>query len=112
MLTSRLRIAAAALVLAGLTAAAVLMLPPYFQNLEFQRYLEQAIQQANAGSYPPELVRAQVLNKAAEMGLPVRGDRVAVERAGAGYRIRVLYVRRVDLLVYTVDLHFRSTAGN
>jgi hypothetical protein len=111
-LTSYLRIGAAALIVAGLVAAAVLMLPPYFQNLEFQRYLEQVTQQVDAATYPPELVRAQVLNKAAGMGLPVRGDQVAVELAGGGYRIRVLYVRRVDLFLYTVDLHFRSTAGN
>jgi hypothetical protein len=103
---------AAALILTGLAVAAVLMLPPYFQNLEFQRYLEQVVRQVDVAAYPPDLVRAQVLNKAAGMGLPVRGDQVSVERSGGGYRIRVLYIRRVDLLLYTVDLHFRSSAGN
>ncbi len=111
-MTSYLRITAAAVILAGLAAAAILMLPAYFRNLEFQRYLEQVVQQTDVTANPPDLVRAQVVNKAVEMGLPVRSGQVTVERAGDRYRIRVLYIRRVDLLVYTVDLHFRSATGN
>ena len=106
-----LRIAAAAVILGGLALSAVLMLPPYIQNFEFQRYLEQLVQQTDIAANPPELVRAQVMNKAAEMGLPVRHDQVMVERAGERYRIRVLYIRRIDFFVYTVDLHFRSATG-
>ncbi len=110
--TSYLRIGAALVVLAGLAVSAVLMLPPYFRNLEFQRRLEQLAQQSDAATQPAEVVRTQALNAAAELGLPVRSDQIAVERAGERYRLRVLYVRRVDLLVYTVDLHFRSSTGN
>ena len=112
MLTSYLRIGAALVILAGLAMSAVLMLPPYFRNLEFQRRLEQLAQQSDAATQPAEVVRTQALNAAAELGLPVRSDQIAVERAGERYRLRVLYIRRVDLLVYTVDLHFRSSTGN
>lgn len=112
MLTSYLRIGAALAILAGLALSAVLMLPPYFRNLEFQRRLEQLAQQSDVATQPAEVVRTQALNAAAELGLPVRSDQVAVERAGERYRLRVLYVRRVDLLIYTVDLHFRSSTGN
>lgn len=112
MLTSCLRIGAAVVILAGLAVSAVLMLPPYYRNLEFQRRLEQLAQQSDAATQPAEVVRTQALSAAAELGLPVRSDQIAVERAGERYRLRVLYVRRVDLLVYTVDLHFRSSTGN
>ena len=112
MLTSYLRIGAAVVILAGLAVSAVLMLPPYFRNLEFQRRLEQLAQQSDVATQPAEVVRTQALNVAAELGLPVRSDQIVVERAGERYRLRVLYVRRVDLLVYTVDLHFRSSTGN
>jgi phosphoribosylaminoimidazole carboxylase (NCAIR synthetase) len=112
VLTSYLRIGAALAILAGLALSAVLMLPPYFRNLEFQRRLEQLAQQSDVATQPAEVVRTQALNAAAELGLPVRSDQVAVERAGERYRLRVLYVRRVDLLIYTVDLHFRSSTGN
>jgi hypothetical protein len=46
------------------------------------------------------------------MGLPVRSGAVDVERAGGRYRIRVLYVKTVDLPFYTVTLHFRSATGD
>ncbi len=111
-LASYLRIGAALVILAGLAVSAVVMLPPYFRNMEFQRYLEQLVQATDVQTESPELVRARVLNKAAEMGLPVRSDAVEVERAGGRYRIRVLYVRTVDLPFYTVTLHFRSATGN
>jgi hypothetical protein len=110
--TSYLRIGGAVVILAGLAVSAVLMLPPYFRNMEFQRRLERLAQQSDAATQPAEVVRTQALSAAAEMGLPVRSDQIAVERAGERYRLRVLYVRRVDLLVYTVDLHFRSSTGN
>ena len=112
MLTSYLRTGAALVILAGLAVSAVLMLPPYFRNLEFQRRLEQLAQQSDVATQPAEVVRTQALNAAVELGLPVRSDQIAVERSGERYRLRVLYVRRVDLLVYTVDLHFRSSTGN
>jgi hypothetical protein len=110
--TSYLRIGGAVVILAGLAVSAVLMLPPYFRNMEFQRRLERLAQQSDAATQPAEVVRTQALSAAAELGLPVRSDQIAVERAGERYRLRVLYVRRVDLLVYTVDLHFRSSTGN
>lgn len=112
MLTSCLRIGAAVVILAGLAVSAVLMLPLYYRNFEFQRRLEQLALQSDAATQPAGVVRTQVLSAAAELGLPVRSDQIAVERAGERYRLRVLYVRRVDLLVYTVDLHFRSSTGN
>ncbi|MDP2996564.1 MAG: hypothetical protein Q8N47_03685 [Bryobacterales bacterium] len=112
MLTSCLRIGAAVVILAGLAVSAVLMLPPYYRNFEFQRRLERLAHQSDAATQPAEVVRTQALSAAAELGLPVRSDQIAVERAGERYRLRVLYVRRVDLLIYTVDLHFRSSTGN
>ncbi|MBI4873835.1 MAG: hypothetical protein HY822_04285 [Acidobacteria bacterium] len=108
---SYLRIGGAVVILAALALSAVLMLPPYLRNMEFQRRLEQLVQQADAATQPAEVVRIQALNAAAELGLPVRSGQVTVERAGGRYRIRVLYVRRMDLFLYTVDLHFRSSAG-
>jgi hypothetical protein len=111
-LASHLRIGAAVVILAGLAVSAVVMLPPYFRNLEFQRYLEQLVRETDIQVETPELVRARILNKAAEMGLPVRSGAVDVERAGGRYRIRVLYVKTVDLPFYTVTLHFRSATGD
>ena len=110
-MTRYLRTAAGIAVLAALALFAALMLPPYFRNLEFQRYIENLAANTGVNNAPGEMVRVNVLNKAAQMGLPVRHDQVRVEPAGERYLVEVRYFVRVDLPLYTVDLHFRPSAG-
>ena len=49
--------------------------------------------------------------KASSLGIPLHTGDVTVERHSANLHIRALYVVRVDLPLYTVDLHFRPEAG-
>ena len=107
-----LRTAAAIAILAILGVFAVLMLPPYFHNLQFQRELERFAAETDVATDTPDIVRTRVASKAAEMGLPIRAPDIVVERSGSRYRMRALYIVRVDLLFYTVDLHFRPSAGS
>jgi hypothetical protein len=58
-----------------------------------------------------ESIRAAIVNKAASLGLPVRSDDVHVEVSLGAVRVDVLYVVRVGVSGYTVDLHFRPAAG-
>lgn len=101
---------AAAIVLA-LVGFCGLLFRPYLRNWRFQTYLEQL---AFGGAVPqrPELqIRADVANHAARLGLPVSPDQVRVTKSPAGVYLEVRYFVRVDLPLYTVDLHFRPTAG-
>jgi hypothetical protein len=90
--------------LAGLT-------PPFLRNLRLQRYLEALTQTPAVATQPPERTRAQVLQRAAELGLPVEASGVRVEPSGAAVRISVRYVLPVRLPGYTVKLHFSPSAG-
>ena len=110
-MTRFLRLGAALAIVAALGVAAALMLPHYWMHLEFQRRVERVSAESDTATQLPDVVRTQVMSAASDLGLPVRADQVSVERSGARYRVRVLYVRRVDLGVYTVDLHFRSATG-
>ncbi|MGB9606204.1 MAG: hypothetical protein ACPL88_10060, partial [Bryobacteraceae bacterium] len=58
-----------------------------------------------------EWIRARVVNRAAQLGLPVRSDQVRLDRSRGRLELEVPYVAPVDLGPYTVDLHFRPRAG-
>jgi hypothetical protein len=108
---SRVRVLAGIGVLAALVLIGIRLLPAYIHNFEFQRHLEEISKdRSNLGS-PAELVRVKVLERAARMGLPVTAEQVRVAPAEGRTRIEVRYFVRVDLPLYTVDLHFRPSAG-
>ena len=90
--------------LAVVTAA---LTPPYFDNMRFQRFLDDAVEQTQS----PEVLRAEIVNRAAQMGLPVRAGDVKVSKNGNRLRVDIIYIIRVDLPLYTVDLHFHPAAG-
>ena len=93
-------------VLLLLMAVAITLIPHYFHNMKFQSYLEDLVDRPQA----PELILAAVVNKAAQLGLPVRAGDVHVTRQGNGVKVEIVYVVRVDFPLYTVDLHFHPSA--
>lgn len=99
------------LVLLGAVLAARLT-PPYLDNLRLQRYLEQLISQPEVHTRPPDLLRIDILNEASRLGIPVRQDQIVIRRSPERIRIEARYIVRVDLALYTVDLHFRPAAGS
>lgn len=105
------RIAAGAAVLLVLVMMAVRLLPSYLRNLEFQRALAEIVQRPETATALDDMLRAEVINRAARLGLPVRLRDVGVTRSDRRIEIEVLYVVPVDLPLYTVDLHFRPRAS-
>jgi hypothetical protein len=102
----RVRVAAGIVALVVLGAIGVMLIPPYFDNLRFQRYLEGAVHAPLA----PDSLKAQIVNKADELGLPVRLGDIHITPHEKGVRVEIIYVIRVDLPLYTVDLHFHPAA--
>lgn len=105
-----LRTVAGIAVLAGMAAIGVLLLPPYFENWKLQQYLNDLGADPATAGKTPEVLRANVVNKAAQLGLPVHTEDVRVSKSGDAVRVEVLYLVRVDLAVYSVDLHFRPAS--
>src|SRR5438105_4037536 len=104
------RVAAGIAVLLVMVAVGVLLIPPYVENWKLQSFINELAEDPAIAQKPPEMIRANIVNKAASLGLPVRTDDVRVTKSGDAYHIDVLYIVRVDLPVYTVDLHFRPKA--
>jgi len=105
------RIAAGVAVLLLLVLFAVRLLPAYLLNLKFQRALAEIVQRPDTATTLDDMLRAEVVNRAARLGLPVRLRDVGVKRADRRIEIEVLYVVPVGLPLYTVDLHFRPRAS-
>ncbi len=85
--------------------------PYYVRNYQLQQYVEAVTQRVENREKADDLLRTWVVEKAANLQLPVKAENVQVKRSGEALRIDVRYVVRVDLPVYTVDLHFYPGAG-
>ena len=112
MTTSRLRLAAAALILLVLVLLGVRLLPLYLRNLELQKFVDETAQDAASRTRPDDALRGGVLQKAGSLGLPVTASNVQITRTEGSVRIDVRYVVKVELPLYTVVLHFYPGAGS
>ncbi len=92
----------------------MLLVPPYAANWRLQSYVNDlADDSRDSQEDRADVVRAQVLNKAAGLGAsrPQR-RRSRGDIAGSVVNIDVLYIVHVDVAGYTLDLHFRPAAGS
>ncbi|MGH9657098.1 MAG: hypothetical protein ACRD96_01060 [Bryobacteraceae bacterium] len=112
MTSSRLRLAGAVAILAVGAALGARLTPIYLKNLELQRFVEETTRDAANHTRPDAVLKTRVLEKAAVLGLPLRESNVQVKRPDGAIRIEARYVVRVDLPLYTVDLHFYPGAGS
>jgi hypothetical protein len=104
------RVVAGVGVLALLVLIGVLLVPPYVENWKLQRFLNDLHDDPATAQKPADLLRANVVNKAGELGLPVHSDDIRVSREGDELHIEVLYVVHIDMAMYSVDLHFRPAS--
>jgi hypothetical protein len=106
------RLIAGAAVLLILLVVSVLLAPPYAANWRLQSYINDLADDPATAKTSAEAVRTRVLNQAASLGLPVHGEDVHVGVTQGAVRIDVLYIVHIDIVGYTIDLHFRPTAGS
>jgi hypothetical protein len=105
----RLATGIAVLVLLALIGFA--LLPPYISNFQFQQYLNALVGDPASATVPVGQVKDRVVAKATSLGIRLAEQDVHVIRTDSEFKIEVLYLVRVDLTAYSVDLHFRPMAG-
>ncbi len=111
MSAPRWRLAAGVLVLVALAAFGLELLPLYYRNYQFQRYVSAAAQRVENQTKSDDALRDWLLEKADSLKLPVTADDVHIRRSADRMRIDVRYAVRVDLPGYTMRLHFDPGAG-
>ena len=112
MTASRWRQAAGAGVLAVLLVLAIRLTPVYLRNRELQQFVDEVASRPTAPTSSDDVLRAWILDRAAQLDLPVTADNIHLERNPGRVHIDVRYAVRVDLPLYTVDLHFYPGAGS
>jgi hypothetical protein len=98
-------------VLVILVAIGVVLVPPYIENWKLQRYVNELVEDPGTAALPPEIIRGKIVSRARNLGLPVQDSDVQIARVQDAVRINVLYLVHVDVAGYSVDLHFRPSAG-
>jgi hypothetical protein len=68
---------------------------------EFGDYVRRVVQLAGTDQRPPREVRALLLDKAAELSLPVRGDQIEVRGRGSSLNVKIAY--DVDIEIPVLD---------
>jgi hypothetical protein len=106
------RLIAGAAVLLILIVLAVSLLPPYAKYWQLQSYVTTLAEDSTTAKQPEQAVRAQILQRASSLGLPVTGGNVHVTVSEGAVKIDVLYMMQVNVAGYAVDLHFRPAAGS
>jgi hypothetical protein len=112
VIATRLRQAAGVAVLVVLVVLGVRLIPIYIHNQELQQFVEDVTHRAAAPTSSDDVLRSWVLTKAADLELPVVADNVHIQRSPEAVHVEVRYSVRVDLPLYTVDLHFYPGAGS
>jgi hypothetical protein len=98
---------AAVAVLVALLVLGSIMVVPYFRNFQFQQALDQVVDHATDA----DSLRAAAVDKAAGLGLPLKSSDIKViPQSGGGFSVDAVYLVRVDVGFYSVDLHFHPSA--
>jgi hypothetical protein len=99
------RIGAGVAVLGAFSWFAILLVPVYLRNLQFQGFLRETPAASD------EMLQQAILNKSHALGLDITPDHLQIRRPPGGGPTVVRYVIRVTIPLYSVDLHFSSNVG-
>jgi cell division protein FtsL len=99
--------------LAAVTFLAIKTLPAYVNNYQLQEHIRQLSIQLTVRTKPvtPEEIRDEVVGFAQDHGIPLSADNVKVT-ISSRISINLDYKVPVDLVVYTLRLHFTPSAEN
>src|SRR5581483_10540373 len=84
------------------------MVPPYFNNYQFQDVLDDVARRFSYTSASEDDIKKLVVTKAAAEDITLREDQVVVNRTPNGLGISVHYNIHVDMVVHPVDLDFTA----
>ncbi len=114
MSTIKLILGIAVIVALVIVGAAVI--PPYFNNYQFEDAINTEALAATYSSKSDEDIRGIVYKKAKEMDIPIAPEQIKVHRAGSQgtgtLAIEASYTVHVDLPGYPLDLNFHAATKN
>ena len=94
------------LLLVALLFAGTQYVPGYFNAIQFNDFVRQEVKYAVASRKSPDTVRSLVLQKAAELEIPLTKNDIRITRRGPSFTLEIDYRWPVNLRVYKHDLAF------
>jgi len=88
------------------------MIPPYFNNYNFQDDLDDIARRQSYTNAKDDDIKQLVILKAKASDIPLNEDQVTISRSTTGLGITVHYHVRVDMAVHPVDLDFTTNSLN
>ena len=94
----------------------VMLVPPYFNNYEFQDAIRNEATLDTYTSKSEGDIRIAVFKQAQDLDIPISEEQIQVQRSGmqgsGTIIIRAPYVVHIDLPGYPVDIHFDASTAN
>jgi len=88
------------------------MVPPYFNNYQFQDDLDDVARKVSYLTRSDDEVKDMVIKKAATENIALKEDQITISRNGDGIGISVKYRVHVDMAVHPVDVDFTANSLN
>jgi len=88
------------------------LIPPYFNQYQFQDDLDDIARKVSYMGTNDDDVRQMVIKKAQTEDISLKEDQIAISRAGNGIGITVKYRVHVDMAVHPVDVDFTANSLN
>ncbi len=98
--------------LAALIYSGIKIIPVYVNSYQLNDFIEQQTPYWLTQRTSGDVVQKSILSKAADLGLPISADQVKVDATPGRVTVALDYVVPVNLIVYTLNLHFTPSAEN
>lgn len=107
---TKLQLLIALVITAAIILGAIRIIPVYVRSYEFEDFMRAQAKFAGVEQKPADLIRQELLQKAAELELPISREQIQVLPRRGGVHIAANYSIQVDLVLYQPYLDFDFTA--
>ena len=99
------------LVLVVAIFAASQIIPVYYHSYQFSEFVHEEVKFAVSARKSTETVRAEIVQQAKELGIPVGRRDIHITRRGPAFTVEIEYSLPLDLSVYQSQLKFHVTGS-
>jgi hypothetical protein len=97
------------LIFVALLFAATRYVPAYFAAFQFNDFVRQEVKYAASTRKTAENLRANILQKATELGIPITKNNIRITKRGPSFTLEVEYHWPIDMKVYKHELAFHTS---
>lgn len=113
---ARIKMLLGLFVIVGGLYTAFKVVPPYFENYQFQDIIKDEATHDSYSQKSEEDIQETLFRKAQDLDIPIAKDAIKVQRQGMQFSgtiiIHAAYIVHVDLPGYPLDLHFDASTEN